>query len=47
MADNLIALFDFAQTEGRVAVVSEKHYRLVPAEELSPEDLEAYRSRSD
>jgi hypothetical protein len=47
MAADLIALFEFEKQETGLAISSEKHYRLVPPEELSPEDLAAYRLRSD
>jgi hypothetical protein len=43
MGNNLIALFDFIKAEEEIRVASEKHYRLVPAEELSAEDLKQYR----
>jgi hypothetical protein len=43
MRGDLIALFDFVRNEEAVAIASEKHYRLVPPEELSPEDLKAYQ----
>jgi hypothetical protein len=43
---DLIALFDFEQGESGVGRLSEKHYRLVPPEEVRPEDLELYRGRS-
>jgi hypothetical protein len=42
MADDAIALFEFEQNEGVVALVREKHYRLVPPEEVSQEDLSRY-----
>jgi len=45
MADDLIALFEFEQNEGVVALVREKHYRLVPPEEISEEDLSRYRQQ--
>jgi hypothetical protein len=45
MATNLIALFDFEMTDNGVALVSERHYRLVPPGELTSEDLEGYRMR--
>ncbi len=44
MRDDLIALFDFVSGDEGVAVSSEKHYRLVAPEELSPEDLQAYQA---
>jgi hypothetical protein len=45
MQDNLIALFEFEESQSGIALVSEKHYRLVPPDELTPEDLNAYRER--
>jgi hypothetical protein len=43
MHGDLIALFEFVESDGKVAVSSEKHYRLVPSEELTDEDLQAYK----
>lgn len=37
-----IAMFELALDDGRVAIVEEKHYRLVPASEIGPEELRAY-----
>jgi hypothetical protein len=45
MDDDLIALFEFEETERGIGISSEKHYRLVSPDELSPEDLGQYRSR--
>jgi len=45
--EKTIALFAFEQGEGRVRIVSEKHYRLVDANELSVDELAAYRIRTD
>jgi hypothetical protein len=45
MDDDLIALLEFEETEGGIGISSEKHYRLVSPDELSPEDLKQYRSR--
>lgn len=45
LADDVIALFAFEQTESGVAVSAEKHYRLVSPDELSAEELAAYRKR--
>jgi hypothetical protein len=45
LEDNLIALFSFEKGENGIAVNAEKHYRLVPAEEVHKEDLECYCSR--
>lgn len=47
MADHLIALFEFEESEAGVRKLGEKHYRLVPPEELTPADLEAYSRRTD
>ncbi len=40
--ENLIALFELEQTTEGIKVSSEKHYRLVRPEELSPEELNGY-----
>jgi SAM-dependent methyltransferase len=45
MKDDLIALFEFEQGDKGVAITSEKHYKLVPPDDVSDGDLEAYRSR--
>lgn len=45
MKDDLIALFELQRTNSEIAIAAEKHYRLVPPDELSPEDLVAYRVR--
>lgn len=42
--DDLIAMFEATMDDGEVRVVQEKHYRLVPAFEVTPEDLRRYRS---
>ncbi len=47
MEVDLIALFDFEQIEGKVSVVSERHYRLVYSEDLSDDELASYRERPD
>lgn len=45
MEDDLIALFEFEQGKHGIAISSEKHYRLVPGEEVTGDDLRAYRER--
>jgi hypothetical protein len=45
MKDDLIALFEFEEGESGIALVAEKHYRLVPATDVTTADLELYRSR--
>ena len=44
MQQELIALFELTETDGNVAVVSERHYRLVPSDDVSAEDLHRYRT---
>jgi len=43
--ENLIALFSFENGEKEISISSEKHYRLVPHEELTDEELISYRNR--
>ena len=45
MDDHFIALFEFERTNEGVKVTSEKHYRLVNPNELSPEELQSYSVR--
>ncbi len=47
MEDDLIALFEFEEAQGRIGIVSEKHYRLVARDQVSPDDLESYKLRSE
>lgn len=46
MAEDLIAMFELTQEDGEVRVVDEKHYRLVPSDQISPTDLKAYGART-
>ncbi len=46
MEDDLIAIFELTVQDEQVRLVSEKHYRLVPSSEISPEDLSLYRTSS-
>lgn len=45
MRSDLIALFEFENTPSGIRVVSEKHYRLVSPDEVTPELLQTYRNR--
>ena len=47
MDENLIALFEFEQTNEGIKVSSEKHYRLVKPDELSPDELQSYFVRGE
>lgn len=46
MANDVIALFGFEISDEGVALTDEKHYKLVPPDEVTPEDLRAYQQRS-
>jgi len=41
----VIALFEFEKGENGITIAAEKHYRLVPQEEMTLADLESYRNR--
>lgn len=47
MGNNLIALFEFEQSNDGIRVSLEKHYRLVKPEDLSLDELETYRIRPE
>lgn len=46
MAEDLIAMFELTQEHDEVRVVDEKHYKLVPADEIGSSDLTAYATRA-
>ncbi len=46
MSDDLIAVFELTTQDNEIKVVDERHYRLVPADEIGSEDLSSYRRRS-
>lgn len=43
MADDLIAMFELTVQEEQIRVVQEKHYRLVPGDQISSRELTEYR----
>jgi hypothetical protein len=45
MSDDLIALFEFEQGKEGIKVVSERHYRLVKAKDVTTEELKQYQQR--
>ena len=45
MEEDLIALFELERGGNGIAISAEKHYRLVPGEEVTIEELKAYRDR--
>ena len=42
--DDLIAMFEVAMDDGEIKVVQERHYRLVPASDVTQDDLLRYRN---
>ena len=42
LGGSVIVLFEFGEQAGKVRMVAEKHYRLVPPDEMGDEDLLAY-----
>jgi hypothetical protein len=46
MKDKTIALFELTLQDDEVKVVEERQYRLVPAEQITPEELRAYSERA-
>jgi len=42
LQENIIALFEFVESEKGILIASEKHYRLVPPEEITDADLKTY-----
>ena len=45
MADDIIALFEFAMRGDDVKIAEERHYQLVPADSIQAEDLKIYATR--
>ncbi|MEQ1844006.1 MAG: endonuclease [Nitrospira sp.] len=46
IADDLIAMFELALENGDVRIVDERHYKLVPSDQISAVDLKAYSART-
>ncbi len=46
MANDVIALFTFEMSDDGAALTDEKHYKLVPPEEVTADDLRMYQQRS-
>jgi hypothetical protein len=47
MEENLIAMFEFIETQQGVGLASEKHYRLVPPKSMTPEEIRDYGQRPE
>ena len=45
MSGNVIALFELAVQDGELRVVEERHYKLVPADQIGEDDLRLYAKR--
>ena len=45
MQEDVIAMFEFEEADNGVGIALEKHYKLVPPEEVTEADLENYRNR--
>jgi hypothetical protein len=45
MADGSISIFELTIADGQVKVLEERHYKLVPASEITDEDLTQYSQR--
>src|SRR5579872_685657 len=45
MADDVIALLELAMRGEEVKIAEERHYQLVPADSIQPEDLKSYATR--
>ena len=45
--DDSIALFEFVLVDNQIAILHEKHYRLVPSEKIDREEIKTYQSRSE
>lgn len=46
MADGTIAMFELVFSDDQIQVVEERHYRLVPSDQISARDLQAYSQRT-
>lgn len=46
MAEDTIALFELVLADGDIRILEEKHYRLVPRDQIEPTDLEGYSQRA-
>lgn len=47
MPDSVIALFELTMQDDEVRLVQERHYKLVPSDDVRKEDLELYRNLAD
>jgi hypothetical protein len=45
MAEDVIAMFELALDGEDVKLIEEKHYKLVPSDQISSDDLKLYAKR--
>ena len=45
MANDVVALFEFGREGGKIGKVRERHYRLVPPEDITTADLQGYQAQ--
>lgn len=46
LGDNTVVMFELGMQDEELVILDEEHYKLVPAEQISVEDLEHYRIKS-
>jgi hypothetical protein len=46
LQNNVIVLFEFSESADGVGIVAERHYHLVPPDDVTPEDLRGYRTQA-
>jgi hypothetical protein len=47
MSEGVIALFEFQEEKAGIKISGEKHYKLVPPDEISSDDLKRYQRRKE
>jgi hypothetical protein len=45
MREDTIALFELVMQDAEIKIADEKHYRLVPADQITPNELQSYSER--
>jgi hypothetical protein len=47
MKGSVISLFEFEESDDGIAVSAERHYKLVPPDEVTAADLDKYNERRE
>jgi hypothetical protein len=42
MGNGVIAMFELALVDGELGILEERHYKLIPADQIGVEDLKRY-----